>query len=139
MKKMNNKGFTLAELLIVVAIIAVLVAIAIPVFTTQLERSRETTDVANLRAAYAAGVTYAMNNKISGTSSLYYAPNKDDSISAGSGAKLGQGTPTDGKADLSSINGGAITYTNTTDARKQDIVVTFNSGTVQSVAFRSGN
>jgi prepilin-type N-terminal cleavage/methylation domain-containing protein len=29
--KKNNKGFTLAELLIVVAIIAVLVAIAIPV------------------------------------------------------------------------------------------------------------
>ena len=31
MKKNNNKGFTLAELLIVVAIIAVLVAIAIPI------------------------------------------------------------------------------------------------------------
>ena len=33
MKQTNRKGFTLAELLIVVAIIAVLVAIAIPVFT----------------------------------------------------------------------------------------------------------
>ena len=52
----NNKGFTLAELLIVVAIIAVLVAIAIPVFTTQLERSREATDVSNIRAAYAEAV-----------------------------------------------------------------------------------
>lgn len=54
MKKNNKKGFTLAELLIVVAIIAVLVAIAIPVFTTQLEKSREATDVANVRSAYAA-------------------------------------------------------------------------------------
>ena len=53
MKKNNNKGFTLAELLIVVAIIAVLTAIAIPVFTTQLEKSREATDMSNLRAAYA--------------------------------------------------------------------------------------
>ena len=43
--KKNNKGFTLAELLIVVAIIAVLVAIAIPVFTSQLEKSREATDM----------------------------------------------------------------------------------------------
>ena len=54
---MNNsrkkKGFTLAELLIVVAIIAVLVAISIPIFTAQLEKSREATDVANIRAAYA--------------------------------------------------------------------------------------
>ncbi len=54
--KKNNKGFTLAELLIVVAIIAVLVAIAIPVFTSQLERSREATDLSNIRAAYAEAV-----------------------------------------------------------------------------------
>ena len=53
MKKMNKKGFTLAELLIVVAIIAVLVAIAIPVFNAQLEKSREVTDAANIRSAYA--------------------------------------------------------------------------------------
>ena len=57
MKKNNNKGFTLAELLIVVAIIAVLTAIAIPVFTTQLEKSREATDQANLRSAYAEQMT----------------------------------------------------------------------------------
>ena len=53
MKKNNKKGFTLAELLIVVAIIAVLVAVAIPVFTAQLEKSREATDLANVRSAYA--------------------------------------------------------------------------------------
>ena len=55
--KKNNKGFTLAELLIVVAIIAVLVAIAIPVFTAQLEKSREATDLANVRSAYAEMMT----------------------------------------------------------------------------------
>ena len=53
MKKNNNKGFTLAELLIVVAIIAVLTAIAIPVFTSQLEKSRESVDLANIRSYYA--------------------------------------------------------------------------------------
>lgn len=52
-KEQNKKGFTLAELLIVVAIIAVLVAIAIPMFTAQLEKAREATDLANIRAAYA--------------------------------------------------------------------------------------
>lgn len=57
MKKNNKKGFTLAELLIVVAIIAVLVAIAVPVFTTQLERSREATDMSNIRSAYAEAMS----------------------------------------------------------------------------------
>lgn len=61
MKKINEKkGFTLAELLIVVAIIAVLVAIAIPIFTTQLEKSREATDAANLRSAYAEATAAAV-------------------------------------------------------------------------------
>ncbi len=49
----NKKGFTLAELLIVVAIIAILVAISIPIFTSQLEKAREATDLANIRSAYA--------------------------------------------------------------------------------------
>ncbi len=63
MKKTNNKkGFTLAELLVVVAIIAVLVAIAIPIFTSQLEKAREATDAANLRAAYAEVVTDELTN-----------------------------------------------------------------------------
>lgn len=51
--KNNGKGFTLMEMLIVVAIIAVLVAIAIPVFTTQLEKAREGVDMSNIRTAYA--------------------------------------------------------------------------------------
>ena len=62
MKKNNNKGFTLAELLIVVAIIAVLTAIAIPVFTAQLEKSRESTDIANVRSAYATLMTEYLVN-----------------------------------------------------------------------------
>ncbi len=53
MKKLNKKGFTLMELLIVVAIIAVLIAIAIPVLNNQLEKSREAVDAANIRSAYA--------------------------------------------------------------------------------------
>ena len=57
----NKKGFSLAELLIVVAIIAVLVAIAIPVFTKQLEKSREATDLANIRSGYSIVMTEVLS------------------------------------------------------------------------------
>lgn len=46
----SEKGFTLAELLIVVAIIGVLVAISIPMFSGQLEKSRRAVDMANCRS-----------------------------------------------------------------------------------------
>ena len=56
----STKGFTLSELLIVVAIILVLTAIAIPVFTGSLEKSREATDVANARSAVSLVTSAAM-------------------------------------------------------------------------------
>ena len=74
----NKNGFTLAELLIVVAIIAVLVAISIPVFTSQLEKSREATDMANIRSAIAE-VTAAVLTE----SYADYEPGMDDDIGNG--------------------------------------------------------
>lgn len=61
-KRLQKKdGFTLAELLIVVAIIGVLVAIAIPTFSSQLEKSRIATDEANVRAWYAEQIVAVMD------------------------------------------------------------------------------
>ena len=57
MKKLNKKGFTLAELLIVIAIIAILIAIAIPAFSASLHRANIATDHANIRNAYAIART----------------------------------------------------------------------------------
>ena len=69
-RKGNNvKGFTLLEMMIVVAIIAVLVVISIPVFTGVLEKSREATDLANVRSAYAEVMIAAITQDTS--SSLY--------------------------------------------------------------------
>ncbi len=56
----GQRGFTLAELLIVVAVIAALVAVSIPIFTNQVERSRESADFSSVRTAYAE-VMYAAN------------------------------------------------------------------------------
>ena len=60
MKARRKKGFTMAELLIVVAIVGVLVAISIPIFTSQLKKARLATNQANARAAYAAATTQYM-------------------------------------------------------------------------------
>lgn len=59
MTRRMQKGFTLLEMLVVVAIIGVLISVAIPVFASQLERSRESVDLANVRSAYAELMTSA--------------------------------------------------------------------------------
>lgn len=74
-KLKNKKGFTLMEMLIVVAIVAILVAIAVPTFNSALKNAKRTVDEANVRAAqsealadYAghtgtAGTAYAKDNQ----------------------------------------------------------------------------
>lgn len=52
-RRVNKKGFTLMEMLIVVAIIAILIAVAIPVFSAQLHKAKVATDWANLQSFYA--------------------------------------------------------------------------------------
>jgi prepilin-type N-terminal cleavage/methylation domain-containing protein len=67
-KPKQISGFTLAELLVVVAIIGILVAVSIPIFNEQLEKSREASDIANLRAAKAAAIAAVISGQIeSGT------------------------------------------------------------------------
>lgn len=62
-KANDKKGFTLAELLVVVAIIAILVAIAIPMFSAAQDKAQAAVYTANCRSAYAE----AMVAYISGT------------------------------------------------------------------------
>ena len=53
MNKFNKKGFTLIEMLVVIAIIAVLVSIVIPVVGNATDKAKAATDAANLRAVQA--------------------------------------------------------------------------------------
>lgn len=48
-KKRGFKGFTLVELVIVLVILGVLVALAVPRFTTSAEKAKETTFCSNVR------------------------------------------------------------------------------------------
>ena len=61
-KMKNKKGFTLMEMLIVVAIMVVLVAVAVPTFTSQVNNAKKAADDANIRAARSvAATTYLVN------------------------------------------------------------------------------
>ena len=91
-KKLNKKGFTLAELLVVVAIIGVLVAISIPIFTAQLKKARLATNQANARAAYAAAaIDYIQSD--SSTETVYKYTTSDGKAASGA---TDDGTPTTG-------------------------------------------
>ena len=103
-KLQNKKGFTLMEMLIVVAIIAVLVAIAIPVFNGALTKSKEAADVANVRATYAEWQTAMLTENTK-------APADKDAFLAGPDAK---GTLTLNYLDKLDVKAdGTITYSAT--------------------------
>ena len=123
----NEKGFTLAELLIVVAIIGVLVAISIPIFTSQLEKSREAVDLANLRAAYAEGSAEALTqaDAATGWTKVYTTDGKLAADTATNGVK-GKAT----QDDWQSTNPG-LAWTNYAGKAAADTVikVTYTLGT----------
>lgn len=74
--KKNEKGFTLMEMLIVVAIIAVLVAIAIPTFTSSLNKAKAATDAANIRAGYASMMLQVLEGDLNGNTATIEANTK---------------------------------------------------------------
>jgi type IV pilus assembly protein PilA len=60
MKKRFTKGFTLIELMIVVAIIGVLAAVAIPAFMKYIRKSKTTEAVENVKKIYEGARSYYM-------------------------------------------------------------------------------
>ncbi len=98
-KKLKKQGgFTLVEMLIVVAIIAILIAVSIPMVSGALDRAREATDAANVRAAKAQASITKLDPK--------YEVN---------GAKIGWGDDTDPTVNIYDADKGIIVPTNATD------------------------
>lgn len=116
----DERGFTLMEMLIVVAIIAVLIAIAIPIFTSQLENSREATDAANIRSGYAVASAKVLTD--GGTTGVSAGPIKleqaqDNWTSSVGTQKIGDftlsGAPYSGNVYVNVAPDGGVTITAT--------------------------
>jgi type IV pilus assembly protein PilA len=75
MKRKNTKGFTLIELMIVVAIIGILAAIAIPNFLKFQAKSKQSEAKTNLKAIYTAETGYyGENNTYNALNHVNWAP-----------------------------------------------------------------
>ena len=130
---MNRKGFTLVEIMIVVAIIALLAAIAVPNLLTARKTANEAAAKATVRSLSTAAEVYSTSHSgtypsavgAAGTPGLYdfitSAP--DYCLNVGGGGKLVQGytyscTMTAGgyifEAAPASTASGTVTYTATT-------------------------
>ncbi|MBR6271425.1 MAG: leucine-rich repeat protein [Lachnospiraceae bacterium] len=135
LKNRTNKGFgggfTLSELLVCVAIVAVLTLIAIPVLGKQLESGREEADISNLRSAKSA-VTRLLLTAVVTPGKLYFdVSNGSLSDTADDIKAYGQGTETDGGCEDFVIAGASdntvnTVYTSSSDAKGKIIEVTIN-------------
>lgn len=84
MKKKNNEGFSLVELIIVIAIMAVLIVVLAPQFIKFVEKGRESTDLQNITEAKTTIETYVADKGIKGSTefTVTAAINSDITIEA---------------------------------------------------------
>ncbi|MBQ7920008.1 MAG: prepilin-type N-terminal cleavage/methylation domain-containing protein [Lachnospiraceae bacterium] len=138
-KKMNNKGFSLVELIIVIAIMAVLVGVLAPAYTRYIENARKSRDVSavdsvltvvetslvdyNARGGSATEVTITVPHTASATNTISVECTVDSDLEAEIAAVMGtyaiagdwevtSGTNAADGTITATVNNGSVTFNN---------------------------
>ena len=104
-KQKNNKGFSLVELIVVIAIMAVLVGVLAPQFIKYVEKSRQSTDIQQLKSSVETDISD--NENVTSVTIAISGKKATTTITASSGTV----TPSTSSAALKSSGWPTITYT----------------------------
>lgn len=98
MKKMNNKGFSLVELIIVIAIMAILIVVLAPQYLKYVEKSRNSTDVSNATEMVTAMQVYAADPDVAAADAFKSSKNFTITVSSSGTAIAGDNSAAATKA-----------------------------------------
>lgn len=127
-EKMNNKGFSLVELIIVIAIMVILVGVLAPVYTRYVESTRKSSDVSAV-----ADIMNAMETVMIERSARQATAPADITVD------LSATAITIGDADVAAVVGASYTLKGTwTNAGTSTITAKWTNGGVQFVTESTG-
>lgn len=126
-KKLNNKGFSLVELIIVIAIMAVLIGVLAPQYLRYVERSRQSADIDNVDQMISAVEIYAADPVEGASISTNNTITCVGGTVTAAGTAAGAGSANGDIADALSKAGMPSTLPDMRSAAYQDWTITFTA------------
>ena len=106
MKKLNKKGFTLVEMLVVIAIIAVLVAIIVPTTSSATNKAKAAANAANLRSVKAEIGIALLQEDVDAIGTITPGTNGAATVAVGTGTTIS----VPAAKSVSAVDGGSLTF-----------------------------